>query len=87
MKNTVVAAILSVTLIGCIEIENKAVSFTPMECKKFGDGYSVKWTSKTSILEATPSKVTIRNENDGKIVTLSTESDWVCTALGDEVKL
>lgn len=78
---------IAICLGGCIDFESKPLSFTPMECKKFGEDYVVKWTQKNSILDATPSKVTIRNENDGKIIVLSDEADWACTVLGSEIPI
>jgi|GEM_PF-2588200 len=82
--------IAAMALQGCLEIKTEksdVIAFTPMQCERYDNGYAVKWTSMDSVKEVSSSKAVIINEIDGKIVTITDESDWLCEALGDEVTL
>ena len=84
-----VAAVLIVAALtqGCIEAKPKVKTWTPMECQRVDGGeYKIKFTKQSSILSASPSGISIINEIDGRVVSLTkeSESDWACLQVGPE---
>lgn len=64
-------------------------SFTPMECRSLTQDYTARWTKPESVTRYDSTKMVVRNEIDGMLVTLTKESEasWVCKELGPEVTL